>query len=253
MIVQLAVRCARTRMRAASATGVGSAAGPCTGVCRGSSAGGHRVVASVSKASPTTSNAMILSVLSKSMLFFGLRVLQHDPLAGLVLREVDDDLVALGHAVPEAGHRSAASGIRPPSVPITVIGVAGVERPLVGAGDRGVEDPEAVLAPLDLHHRPRHAVDQDHVAVDARTRCCRRDSRSPFVAEHRVARRSAARRTRPCGIGSARSQRRREVVLAGQAHVGVLARCGGRRGRGTRASGRPGSSGSGSPCTGPGR
>ncbi len=68
--------------------------------------------------------------------------------------------------MPEAGHslrrrHQAGVGRDDPH------GSAVVEIPRVGAGHRGVEDPEAVLTTRDPHHRPRHPVDADDVAVEA--------------------------------------------------------------------------------------
>ena len=101
------------------------------------------------------------------MLFFGQQVAQRQ-LGALVLREVDDDLVALGHPVPEVGDHlrlGHEAGVGPDHDHrhrgATVVHLQGV-----GARHRRVEDPEPVLPRLHVHHRPRHAVDQEDVTVD---------------------------------------------------------------------------------------
>ena len=92
---------------------------------------------------------------------------QLDPRAGLDLAEVDDDLVPLGAGVPHAADRYA-SRHHPPVGGDDLQRHAVAEPPLVGAGDRAVEETEAVGAPFHRHGRPRPAVDQDDVAPQPR-------------------------------------------------------------------------------------
>jgi hypothetical protein len=149
------------------------------------------------------------------------RVLEHHPLARLVLGEVDDDLVALGHADAEVvdrlrvGHEAAVGaddGQR----------LSGVQREVEGAADRRVEEPEAVLARLHRHQRPRLAVGQDDVAVDPGLAVVV-DDQLAAALEHRVLERHRH-------VVAAVRDRQRELVLvvqdvlAGEAHVGVLGR-----------------------------
>ncbi len=89
-------------------------------------------------------------------------VAEGDALTDLVPGEVDDHLVALGADVSQApdglwDRHEARVG------PDDHQGFSAVQLPSVGPRDRGVEDPEAVLAPLDPHHRPGPAVHEDHV------------------------------------------------------------------------------------------
>ncbi len=87
---------------------------------------------------------------------------QLDPGAWLVLTEIDQHLVALGHGVPPVlhglgpRHQTAVGGDHVHRVP-------GAECEPVGARDGRVQDPETVYPRLDLHHRPRPAVDEDHI------------------------------------------------------------------------------------------
>ena len=109
--------------------------------------------------------------------------------------EVDDDLAALGRpqleGVTRQGERQQAAvrgdlgelhallGVRDAVLPLELVAVV-AERDgglralrrahqleLVDAGDRGVEEAEAVLAPLDLQHRVGGAVDGEDVADEA--------------------------------------------------------------------------------------
>ena len=149
--------------------------------------------------------------------------------------EVDDDLVALGHAASQQVGRlrdlhepavGADHGQRQPR------GRAlHRQREVVGARDRRVEDPEAVLARLDLHVRPRDAVDEDHVAVRARLVVVGEDELRAGV-EHRVA--QDDRHVVGVAVLIVRAPPQRqprgallvvvEQVQAGQAHVGVRRR-----------------------------
>jgi hypothetical protein len=110
-----------------------------------------------------------------------------EQLDGLALhaREVDDDLVALGHAVAEALDRLRV--LHEPAVG-REDGQRGAvaQPPAVAARDARVEDAEAVLARLDRHGRPRHPVDEDDVAVDAGLAVVGVDE-LPVLRGHRVA------------------------------------------------------------------
>ena len=64
--------------------------------------------------------------------------------------------------------------------------VAGVEGVAERPRDARVQDAEAVLAPLHLHHRPRTTVDGDHVAVHARI-VVQREQQLTVALEHHVA------------------------------------------------------------------
>ena len=148
-------------------------------------------------------------------------VLERDLLARLVLREVDDDLVALGHPDLDVGaglrrrHQAAVGADHDERL-------AGVEREVVRARDRRVEDAEAVLARLDLHPRPRHPVDQDDVAVDP-VLVVVVDDEIAAVLEHRVLEDqrhvvlTVRDRQGALGVGV-------HDVLRGEAHVGVVRR-----------------------------
>ena len=156
--------------------------------------------------SPTTSKRMTLSRVGEVDVVLRARGSSASPAARRELREVDDDLVALGHAEPEARARPAASasGRRPWRSPSS--GVAVVERDeLVRARERRVEDAEAVLAALRPSSRGHgHAVHQDHVAHTGSTRCCRRSAApsAPNIASRtmsghvELARAAAAARAR---------------------------------------------------------
>ena len=146
-------------------------------------------------------------------------VLERDLLAGLVLREVDDDLVALGHAdlhVRAGLRRRHQAAVRADHGER----LAGVERQVVRARDRRVEDAEAVLARLDVHPRPRHAVDEDDVAVDP-VLVVVVDDEVAVLLEHRVLEDQrlvvVTVRDRQGALGV-----RVQDVLRGEAHVGVV-------------------------------
>jgi hypothetical protein len=94
-------------------------------------------------------------------------VLQDHPVPDLAFGEVDNDLVAFGHADAEAAHAHGL-GSEPAVVGYYGERIPRAERQAVPAGDRGVEDSEPVLAPLHLHDGPGLAVDQDHVTEEVR-------------------------------------------------------------------------------------
>ena len=94
------------------------------------------------------------------------QVAQLDLRTDLVLAEVDQHLVALRDAVPPGLHRVHLR--RHPGVGADhVHRVAGAEREPERTGDAGRQHAEPVHPGLDLHLRPRHAVDQDDVAHEA--------------------------------------------------------------------------------------
>ncbi len=146
-------------------------------------------------------------------------VAQHDAGPGRVLREVDDHLVALGDTVPEAPHRDRCrdqpgvggdDGHRPEVA----------QGPVVGPRHRGVEDPEPVLAARHLHHRPRHPVDGDDVAVEALLVVVV-EQQAAVGVEHPVAH-DEGDVVRTVGDGQRPFELVPHLVLPGEAHVDVL-------------------------------
>ena len=167
----------------------------------------------------TTSNAMILSMLAKSRLFVGLLFCRIDPPADRILREVDDHLVALRRTGPKAPdrlgfrHQPAIGGDDGHRL-------AGIERQVPRPRDRRTEDAEAVLPALDLHHRPRSAVDQDHVAPQPGVVLEREQQRAVLV-EQRI------RQDQRHVVPTVRDRQRplhcvEHVVLRDQPVIGVL-------------------------------
>jgi hypothetical protein len=148
-------------------------------------------------------------------------VLQDHALADLVVGEVDDHLVALGHAVAEARDR-LRRGVQPAVAADHGHRAAAVEREVERAGHRRVEEPEAVLAPLDRHRRPRPPVDEDDVPEQAVLAVVVEDQRAA-AREHRV-----LEHDRDVVAAVRDRQRLLELVVnhvhRGEPHVGVLGR-----------------------------
>ena len=150
-----------------------------------------------------------------------------------VLREVDDDLVALGHADPQLRgglHLRHQAAVRTDHADRCAV----AHLQPVAAGDRRVEHPEAVLALVDLEVRPRHAVDQDDVAPQAGVarvvvaelavraeHLVRQDERQVELLGDAVRGERLAAEL-PLRDAQALLDVVVQVVLRGQAHVGVL-------------------------------
>ena len=81
---------------------------------------------------------------------------------------------------------------------------------------------EAVLAPLDLHHGPRLAVDQDHVAVETREAVVVEDELAVGVEDLVLNYEWVVVATVALGDGQPGLDVVVQVILGGEAHVGVL-------------------------------
>ncbi len=109
-------------------------------------------------------------------------VLQYDSATDRILREVDDHLVALRRTGPIATHRLRCRH-QPAIRADDRQGLPGIEREVPRSGDRGTEDAEAVLSPLDLHDRPWATVDEDHIAPQSRVILEREQQRAVLVEQ----------------------------------------------------------------------